>query len=405
MGSCCETSSTDIRGGSKLKIVAVNDHFLPSRDSVISHMYEIYRRMVKSGLDIHIVTSNNVYSEAKGQRLPETTDLPLEETIEGMRVHRVHFNVPRSFLWKTPAYDMRFAKEVGSKVKELEPDIVHFHEPSFALSGFNKPTVATIHGLGFLEWKYAPSLTKAYWLSHGAAELLGFRHIDLAIAVSSCMARAVQRYYRQNKAVTIPNGVDLLLFNPKVDGSEVKDEFGDFVLFVGRLSKSKGIMTLLRVAQILHDVKFVIIGPSRQWKSYLKVAEALPNVYVVGLVPFKKLLQFYAACDVVVIPSLFDPCPLVALEAGSMGKPIVASEVGGIPEVLGGACLLARPGDEMDFVRKISQLLTDESLARGLSRRVSERVAKNFSWDIVAERTLRFYKQLVDGSNYFPSFL
>lgn len=378
-----------------MKIVAVNDHFLPSRDSVVSHMYEIYRRMAKSGLDIHIVTSKIVYGEAKGQRLPEITDLPSEETIEGIQVHRVHFNPPRSFLWKTPAYDLRFAKAITSKVKELEPEIVHLHEPSFALSGFNKPTVATIHGLGFLEWKYASGLTKAYWLSHGMAELLGFRHIDLAIGVSSYMAKAVQRYYRQNKAVIIPNGVNLSLFNPRVDGTEVKNQFGEFVLFVGRLSKSKGIMTLLRVAQIRHNIKFVIIGPSRQWRDYVKVAEALPNVHLVGLVSLEKLLEFYAACDVVVIPSLFDPCPLVALEAGSMGKPIVASNVGGVPEVLGDTCLLARPGDEKDFARKITQLLTDESLARELGRRVRERVAKNFGWNIIVERTLRLYEQIV----------
>ncbi len=378
-----------------MKIVAVNDHFLPSRDSVISHMYEIYRRMAKSGLDIHIITSKIVYGEAKGQRLPEITDLPPEETIEGVHVHRIPFNPPRSFLWKTPAYDLRFAKEITSKAKELEPDIVHLHEPSFALSGFDKPTVATIHGLGFLEWKYASSLTKTYWLSHGMAELLGFRHVDLAIGVSSYMARAVQRYYRQNKAVIIPNGVDLSRFNPQVDGSEVKDEFGEFVLFVGRLSKSKGIMTLLRAAQICHNINFVIIGPSRQWRDYVKVAEDLPNVHLVGLVSLEKLLQFYAACDVAVIPSLFDPCPLVALEAGSMGKPIVASNVGGVPEVLGDACLLARPGDEKDFAAKISQLLTDESFASELGSRVRERIAKNFGWNIIVERTLRLYEQIV----------
>jgi len=381
-----------------LRIVAVNDHFLPSRDSVISHMHEIYRRMAKSGLSVHIVTSKIVYDEVKGRRLPETRDLPSEETIEGIRVHRVHFKVPRSFVWKTPMYDLGFAKEARSKVGELEPDIVHFHEPSFALSEFDRPTVATIHGLGFLEWKYASSLTKAYWLSHGMAEMLGFRHVDLAVAVSSYMARAVQRHYRQNKVVTVPNGVDPSLFNPRVEASEVRDEFGEFVLFVGRLSKSKGIMTLLRAAQTLPDVRFVVIGPSRQWKSYVNVAQALPNVCLVGLVSFEKLLRFYAACDAVVIPSLFDPCPLVALEAGSMGKPIVASNVGGIPEVLGDTCLLARPGDENDLARKITQLLTDESLARELGIRVRERVVRNFSWDTVAEKTFRLYKQLAPNA-------
>lgn len=388
----------------KLKIVAVNDHFLPSRDSVISHMYEIYRRMAKTGLDIHIVTSKIVYDEVRGRRLPEIAHLPSEETIEGIQVHRVHFKPPRSFTWKTPIYDMGFAKEAKFKVEELEPDIIHFQEPSFALSAFNEPTVATIHGLGFLEWKYASSLTRAYWLSHGMAELFGFRHVDLAVAVSSYMAGAVQRYYRQDKVVTVPNGVDPSLFNPKIDGSEVKDEFGEFVLFVGRLSRSKGIMTLLRAAQNLRNVKFVIIGPSRRWKSYLRAAEALPNVCLVGLVSFEKLLQFYAACDAVVIPSLFDPCPLVALEAGSMGKPIVASNVGGIPEVLGDACLLARPRDAEDFARKITQLLTDESLARELGGRVRKRVVENFSWDIVAEKTLRSYNNLLETSNHFRSF-
>jgi len=379
----------------KLNIVAVNDHFLPSRDSVISHMYEIYRRIAKLELNVHVVTSKIVYDEARGHRLPEIKDLPSVETLEGIQVHHVHFKLPRSFVWKTPMYDMGFAKEAKSKVEELEPDIIHFHEASFALSGFNKPVVATIHGLGFLEWKYAASLTKAYWLSHGMAELLGFRHVDLPIAVSSYMARSVQRYYRQNKVVTIPNGVDALLFNPSVGGSEVKEEFGEFVLFVGRLSKSKGIMTLLRTAHVLPNVKFVIVGPSRQWKDYLKEAEALPNVCLVGVVSFERLLKFYAACSLVVIPSLFDPCPLVALEAGSMGKPIVASNVGGIPEVLSDACLLARPGDEKDFSRKINQLLTDESFAKEMGKKARSRVEKNFSWDIVAEKTLRLYKQLV----------
>ena len=106
-------------------------------------------------------------------------------------------------------------------------------------------------------------------------------------------------------------------------------------------------------------------------------------------------LAYYAGAGIVLIPSLFDPCPLVALESASMGKPIVASAVGGIPEVLEDACLYAEAGNEKDFVGKIRLLLNDDELAKELGSEARERMVRNFDWDIIAERTLKLYEDLL----------
>jgi glycosyltransferase involved in cell wall biosynthesis len=206
--------------------------------------------------------------------------------------------------------------------------------------------------------------------------LFGFvvRRAEVVIGVSEALAEAARRCGAR-EVRTIPNGVDL----PASTGAEAEPAE---VLYVGRLSPEKGIAELVAATEGLN---LVVAGDGLLRRL---VPDAL------GFVPHEELGALYDRAAVVVCPSYREGLPLCVLEAMAHGKPVVASAVGGIPELVedGVTGFLVEPGDVAGLRAAIERLLADPLLRRRLGRAGRERVAERCSWERVTAATVAAYE-------------
>jgi glycosyltransferase involved in cell wall biosynthesis len=190
-------------------------------------------------------------------------------------------------------------------------------------------------------------------------------HIAAIAAVSNQMGRKLLKMGNKN-VVVLPQQIDWGRF--KVPRSKnILDELnicGNFVVgFVGRLSPEKNIPVILHCAKNLPDVSFVIVGDGPQKQPLEQMANGLHNVHFVGA--RNDVEKFYAAFDLLILPSVMEGMPLVILEAMVAGTPTIASDVGSILEVVFDGItgsLIWNPGNPNLFIREIQRLKNNHPL-------------------------------------------
>jgi glycosyltransferase involved in cell wall biosynthesis len=183
---------------------------------------------------------------------------------------------------------------------------------------------------------------------------------------------------------------------------------GRFTLvFCGRLNGSrepfKRVDTLLEaMPHVLqrHRAELSIIGTGSRLDEYVALAQTLgieEEVHFLGHVDHSKLPAHYASADLFVLPSRMENFPLVLLEAMAGGLPVVATRVGGVPEVVdeGVTGLLVRPNDPPALAEAISSLLDDPGRMRSMGEKGRQRVMEHFTWDKVAERMVGYFREIL----------
>jgi glycosyltransferase involved in cell wall biosynthesis len=207
----------------------------------------------------------------------------------------------------------------------------------------------------------------------------------------------------------IPNGVDSLRFSPSIDGSQLRNELGVqnkfVVLSIGRLSNQKGLEYLLQaISQIKNEIANIAVlicgrGEQERYLKKLNKDLGLENIVkFLGFVPSGHLSEFYAACDVFVIPSIFETFPLALLEALSVGKAVIASNVGGAKEISGEleticSSKIVQPRNPSQIAEAISWYYNHREACNSRENVSARRefVIKNFSWETIAEQTIALY--------------
>jgi glycosyltransferase involved in cell wall biosynthesis len=243
-----------------------------------------------------------------------------------------------------------------------------------------------------------------FMLIHAFQTNIEYKSADKVIAVSNATAEEAIRFYRlpRNRVVAINNGMNL----PNLLNSRVKKENEEqIILSVGRLVWNKGHKYLVdampAVLSECPSARLFIVGVGDQRKPLQSQAKKLHiegAVEFLGKVSTEKLHSLYSEADVFVHPSLYDPAPIAVLEAMSMGKPVVATHVGGIPEFItnGVDGLLVEPRNSSQLARAITDILSDSSMRRRLGQEARKRIEKEFTWEAVAKKTLEFYESLLN---------
>ncbi|MEM3590264.1 MAG: glycosyltransferase family 4 protein, partial [Candidatus Bathyarchaeia archaeon] len=217
----------------------------------------------------------------------------------------------------------------------------------------------------------------------------------------------------REKVRIVWNGVDCARFKPSIDGSWVRSKFGfedrKVVLFVGALTKwhgYKGLDILLRALALARGkdpgIRLLVVGEGHLKPAYMRLASDLGIGEIVafaGDVSDDELPSYYACSDVLVLPSKdsSEGFGLTILEAGACGKPVIASRVGGLPEVVedGGNGLLVPPNDEWALSEAILKVLGDEELARRMGKRGRE-LAEARDWSKVAGAYRAIYEEALE---------
>jgi len=291
-------------------------------------------------------------------------------------------------------------------------DVVHAHTWYVALAGLlvqalaDIPLVVTLHSLEPLRpWKQeqlGAGYAVSSWVERAAVEAA-----DRVIAVSAQMRADILANFRVDprRVSIVHNGVDAEAFR-RTDRREALDRHGvrvPYVLFVGRISEQKGIFTLLDAAEAFGpDVQLVLCASSPdtpEIEARLSAAVAgRPRIrWINAVLPRDEVVELYSHASAFVCPSVYEPFGLINLEAMACETPVIATRVGGTPEVVvdDETGWLVRPGDAAALAAAVRRLLADSDRAARFGRAGRLRVETQFSWGRIAERTLGVYREAI----------
>ncbi|MPZ86461.1 MAG: glycogen synthase [Nitriliruptorales bacterium] len=315
-----------------------------------------------------------------------------------------------------------------------DADLVHSHTWYTNLAGhlsaltYGIPHVATTHSLEPLRpWK-AEQLGGGYALSR-FCERTALEAADRIIAVSRQMRDDVLKCYPAidpDRVEVIFNGIDTELYHPD-PGTDVLVRYGldperPIVTFVGRITRQKGLVHLLEAAPRIDPAGQLVLcaGAPDTAEIAAEVERLVAEVrarrggvtWIRQVLPRREIVQLLSHTAVFVCPSIYEPFGLVNVEAMACESAVVASAVGGIPEVVvhgkTGLLVSFQPSDDLygtpadpaayaaGLAEAVNRLIADPARAHAMGRAGRQRVVEVFSWPAIAERTVALYRRMLD---------
>lgn len=330
-------------------------------------------------------------------------------------VYLHYFDSPlstRFVQWLT--FSIFSAKKIRSLCRNFGIDIIHDRSPSYNGSVLIKdkklPFVVSLHGTSFGEitsylkipFNYASksllydaTIAQPSW---AFLTRLEYKSAKKILAVSKAVADEAVRYYRlpNEKLVVVHNGVHILQVKEK--------EEENVILSVGRMVWRKGFTYLIgAMPHILKEhpeTKLILVGDGaykRFLQDYVRKLRIQNSVLFYGNMPREKLFHLYARAQLYVQPSLYEPLGNTILEAMASEKPVIATNVGGIPEIIthGKDGLLIKPHSSLQIAQATKLLFSDASYRKNLGQNAKAKVKTHFSWESAAKKTLQIYEELL----------
>ncbi|MGA5286083.1 glycogen synthase [Streptomyces pseudogriseolus] len=314
-----------------------------------------------------------------------------------------------------------FSVDLAMAAALQDRELVHSHTWYANLGGhlasllYGIPHVVTAHSLEPLRpWK-AEQLGGGYALSSWA-ERTAYEAADAVIAVSGAMRDDILDCYPAldpARVHVVHNGIDTSLYRPD-PGTDVLDRIGldrsrPYVLFVGRITRQKGVPHLLRAVRGVDPAAQVVLcagAPDTPEidREFRELYEELSRVregvhWIPQMLPRPEVIQLLTHATVFACPSVYEPLGIVNLEAMACGTAVVASRVGGIPEVVDhgrtGLLVDLDDGFEAGLTRALDAVLGDPETARAMGEAGRERAVGEFGWDAVARRTAGLYEKIL----------
>jgi glycogen synthase len=360
---------------------------------IAAHVDGLARAMARAGHDVVVLTLHH-------------PDAPDDVVVEGVRVLRARTDLP----W-IPDHDLvaRMASanhqlaQLAARLGDWRPDVVHAHDWLVAWAGdtlkvlWGVPLIATIHATergrhgGHLPGGQPAVINSVeWWLTYQSAEI---------VCCSEFMRNEVIDGFElpPTKVHLVPNGVD------PVDWAPVHPEppREPLVIAWGRVQYEKGFQVLAaamdRLRQRVPEARCVIAGRGSylpELQLQLDVEGVGDIVHLAGFVPDDELRSLLHRAGCAVIPSLYEPFGIVALEAMAAGAPVVAARTGGLAEIVSGtnAGLLFEPGNADDLAHRIAEVLGAPAKAASLRAGAMRLLNDRYSWDAIAASTVKIYQ-------------
>ena len=376
-----------------LKIIFVTEYYYPHLGGIETVTKEIAEHLAKNGHNVHVITCKVKMGQNR-------------EILNGVTIHRV--SVPTwgdrywfDSLWAIPAV-IKYGRNC---------DLIHAgcHNSAFpawfVATMLRKKKIVTIHELLGKEWAKLSGMNLLKVKLHEVAEkILVSLRFDEYICVSNyslSQLRLIGPGINVNDEVVIYNGIDNALFDPtKTNGKKVRENLGlngHFVyLSFGRPGISKGIEYLVGAVPLidkkLPNAKLLLILDTVPMVRYKTIVKMINDLHLDGKLILLKPVQrpelpnYIAAADCVIIPSLTEGFGLTTAEACAMDKPVVATAVGSLPEIISGEYVLVEPHNS-------------EAIAEGVVKifnRTAKRIPKRtFDWNICYQQYLHIYEEIM----------
>jgi len=398
---------------SDLSVMMLTWEFPPRIIGGISpHVYYLSRSLARNGVKVFVVTCD----------FPKA---PQHEVLDGVEVYRVdsYRNPSPDFATWVYLMNVNMQKEAAMIIRNLDEnvDVIHAHDWLVATAGiglkhvFRKPLFATIHSTEIgrrngihLDHERMIHETEA-WLTYEAWKV---------ICCSDYMVSHVRWAFGlpPDKQVMIPNGVNADVYTEaqSKDLTQFRRRFAlpgeRIVLFVGRLVYEKGVHVLVNaIPKVLEKVntKTVIVGNGYMKEQISGIVKGLgidQKVMFTGFVDDETLRRLQICADVSVVPSLFEPFGIVALEAMAAKSPVVVSDTGGLAEIVDHDVdgIKVYPNNPDSLAWGITRVLTDERNANRLRSNAYKKIQEKYNWDRIAKQTKDVYRTVLnDYSNSF----
>jgi glycosyltransferase involved in cell wall biosynthesis len=353
-----------------MRIVEVNPFHYPFLGGIEHRVHHISKRLSKKH-EMIVLTS----------QLAGTSP---EEMMDGYRVVRL----PSKYI---DIYNPPYVSTKGlmEALKGLEPDLVDFHyrwAPDYnkLARNWSGKKVFTFHntfgeGVGITR---LPSLVNDQMMKRH------LKKFSKVICVSEFVKKDLdKRGFDPKRTVAIPNGIEIPCAAPQIEE--------DFILFMGRLVNTKGLEYLVSAMSSVDSKLIICGGGPLQDKLQRKIEKngLQGKVEMTGRVCEERKCELLSSCKLFVMPSIFESYGIAVAEAMSYGKAIVASDVGGLPEVVQDGGLICKSKNPKDLAGKITILLNNDSLRIEKAKR-SKELARHYTWDSLAPKVEGEYLDL-----------
>ena len=348
----------------------------------------------------------------------------------------------KGFSYDNPAFDnsndklkavfKTLSTGIHMNADEIDADVVHCHTWYANFAGivaklcYGIPLVITTHSLEPLRpWK-REQLGRGYdassWIEKTALEMA-----DALIAVSEETKEDVLKYFNvdENKVKFIYNGINLEEYILTEETSTLDkfniDRSKPYVLFVGRITRQKGIIHLVNAIKYIDSETQIVLcagAPDtpqiakEMEDSVNKVRKARKNViWIDEMLPKEEVIQLYSHADVFCCPSIYEPFEIINIEAMACNTAVVASAVGGIKEVVvDGETGILVPVEQLDvapfepvdpdkfsqdLANGVNTVISDKTLRESMAEKGRKRVEEHFDWVAIAKQVEELYKTLI----------
>jgi 1,2-diacylglycerol 3-alpha-glucosyltransferase len=386
----------------KLNIAFYSDTYLPAVDGVVTSMLNFKKELERRGHKVLIVASG----DPKYSKKHSNKDVLV---------------VPGISFKPYPQYKLAFFPyHTAINIQKEDIDILHAQTPFFM--GFTALTIARILKLpivgSFHTFINDKKVLEAYYpknkfLKNITSKYLWkytkffYRKCDITIVPTKTVQEFLNKEGLQNIEI-VPNSVDTNKFNPKVDGSHIREKLKlkkNVVLYVGRISKEKRLEVMLKAAKILskkrNDISYLIVGQGpalEHYKAFVAKMGLSNVVKFAGFVSDEELPMYYAASDIFCMPSTFETQGIVTLEAMACGKPVVGADYLALKEVIknGKTGEKFKPGDYLSCARKIEKVLNSSEKYK----RNAVALANEFSIPKATDKLLDVYNKALQKAIY-----
>lgn len=392
-----------------MRILLINHFPLQGSGSGV-YVVNIAKSLIKKGHEACIITPENTsdFSDIKDIKL-HPVFFKYEEEIEGQQ----EFNFacfdphPRSNLLfgnmtdiQLQQYKEAFRKAIEEEILEFKPDIIHSQHiwiiSEVALK-YNIPVIITSHGSDIMGYQFWP---KFHPMMHEVV-----KNCKKIIAISENSKESITNIFKNNKekVVTIPNGYNEKIFYKEAcNKEEILKEFkidkmyDKIVCFSGRLAENKGVDLLLRAAKNYENehILTLIVGAGEELKNLKKLQEELElkNIVFLGNQNHDTLRKIYNISDVCAVPSRKEAFGLVVVESIACGTPVVATNRGGIPNIINDSIGTLVEGENVtELGNAISKILNNQ--IKFDSDYLAEYAKNKYRQDLFVDELIEIYKE------------
>ncbi len=375
-----------------MRILHITTDFRPSIGGIATYIEQVSLASIKIGMDTYIL---HVVENSDTRKIDEEGNV-------------IRFHIPDDL---SDFRKLKYMKSIRSIVESIDPSVVQVHtfnSLEYMLYGWKYPWIWTAH-FSYLARFVVSKRPKDVLLRFILGRIL--KGADAIVCVSKDVARKVESFVKHPNLHVVPNGVNLEMFKPLSPKDKLGmrkslniDESAFVLFFPSKWVFNKGVHVLaeaiLRIASDYKDTYeklFLILVGKGSGDSYERHVEELLASFgrklVLENIPYEDMPKFYGISDAVVVPSFYETFGMVVLEAYACGIPVIASNVGGLSEIVvhGRTGYLFEPGNASELAYAIHILVKDRENYLNMCRNALDFV-KDFSWEKVVFKLRSIYE-------------